>query len=121
MREVTSERGLRPREVYIARGDADLLVAVRPRGLVAIMAPEDPEFRWHPSVDRLMDSVLAHVKPAQIVGVLMTGMGNDGAAAMARLRASGGRTIAEAEIDGGCLGHAGRTGPRRRRGMDRTA
>jgi len=27
----------------------------------------------------------------------MTGMGNDGAAAMARLRAAGGRTIAEAE------------------------
>jgi two-component system, chemotaxis family, protein-glutamate methylesterase/glutaminase len=29
--------------------------------------------------------------------VLMTGMGNDGAAAMARLHAAGGRTIAEAE------------------------
>jgi two-component system chemotaxis response regulator CheB len=34
---------------------------------------------------------------AQIIGILMTGMGNDGAAAMARLHAEGGRTIAEAE------------------------
>ena len=34
---------------------------------------------------------------SQIVGILMTGMGNDGAAAMTRLRAEGGRTIAEAE------------------------
>jgi two-component system chemotaxis response regulator CheB len=41
--------------------------------------------------------VLAHVAASQIVGVLMTGMGNDGAGAMTRLRAAGGRTIAEAE------------------------
>jgi two-component system chemotaxis response regulator CheB len=34
---------------------------------------------------------------SQIVGVLMTGMGNDGAQAMTRLREQGGRTIAEAE------------------------
>ena len=35
--------------------------------------------------------------PGQLVGVLMTGMGNDGAKAMAQLHAGGGRTIAEAE------------------------
>ena len=38
-----------------------------------------------------------HVSPAQIVGVLMTGMGSDGAEAMTLLHARGGRTIAEAE------------------------
>jgi two-component system chemotaxis response regulator CheB len=38
-----------------------------------------------------------HVAPAQIIGVLMTGMGWDGAEAMALLQARGGRTIAEAE------------------------
>ena len=38
-----------------------------------------------------------HVSPGQIVGVLMTGMGSDGAEAMALLHAQGGRTIAEAE------------------------
>jgi len=32
-----------------------------------------------------------------LVGVLMTGMGNDGAEAMALLNAQGGRVIAEAE------------------------
>jgi two-component system chemotaxis response regulator CheB len=35
--------------------------------------------------------------PERLIGVLMTGMGNDGAAAMAALREAGGRTIAEAE------------------------
>jgi two-component system chemotaxis response regulator CheB len=95
--EVSRAAPLRPGGVYIGRGDADLLVSARAGGLVAVAAPENPEFRWHPSVDRLTDSVLAHVEPSRIVGVLMTGMGDDGAAAMTRVRAAGGRTIAEAE------------------------
>jgi two-component system chemotaxis response regulator CheB len=40
---------------------------------------------------------MEHLPASQLVGVLMTGMGNDGAGAMARLRELGGRTIAEAE------------------------
>ena len=35
--------------------------------------------------------------PGNLVGVMLTGMGDDGAEAMAALRAKGGRTIAEAE------------------------
>ena len=97
VQEVSRATPLRPGGVYIGRGDADLLVSARAGGLVAVAAPESPQFLWHPSVDRLTDSVLAHVAPAEIVGVLMTGMGYDGAAAMTRLRAAGGRTIAEAE------------------------
>ena len=46
---------------------------------------------------RVTDSALEHVEPRRLMGVLMTGMGNDGAAAMTRLRAAGGRTIAESE------------------------
>jgi two-component system chemotaxis response regulator CheB len=34
---------------------------------------------------------------SQIIGILMTGMGNDGAEAMTELRTRGGKTIAEAE------------------------
>jgi two-component system chemotaxis response regulator CheB len=56
-----------------------------------------PEYRWHPSVDRMVESAMQHFAPERLIGVLMTGMGNDGAQAMARLRARGGRTIAEAE------------------------
>ena len=38
-----------------------------------------------------------HMSPSQLVGVLMTGMGNDGADAMALMHAQGAKTIAEAE------------------------
>jgi two-component system chemotaxis response regulator CheB len=40
---------------------------------------------------------LEHLPPERLAGVLMTGMGDDGAEAMTRLRSSGGRTIAESE------------------------
>ncbi len=51
----------------------------------------------------------------RLVGVLMTGMGNDGARSMAALRAAGGRTIAESGRHRRRLGHAGRTGEGGRR------
>ena len=37
------------------------------------------------------------VEPDALIGVLLTGMGADGAEAMTRLHGAGGRTIAEAE------------------------
>lgn len=84
--------------VYVARGDADMIASVRRGQLVVLPAPSDPTHRWHPSVDRLVASVAAHFPPERLVGVLMTGMGNDGAKEMTALRKAGGRTIAESEV-----------------------
>jgi two-component system chemotaxis response regulator CheB len=60
-------------------------------------APALPELRWHPSVDRLAASALDHIEPSRLIGIVMTGMGNDGARMMGELHRKGGRTIAEAE------------------------
>jgi two-component system chemotaxis response regulator CheB len=60
-------------------------------------APSDPTYFWHPSVDRFVASALQHVAPESLIGVLMTGMGADGAKMMAELAKRGGHTIAEAE------------------------
>jgi two-component system chemotaxis response regulator CheB len=83
--------------VYISRGDADLIVSRRSKGIVAMLAPPRPDYPWHPSVDRLVRSAMDHLPASQLIGVLMTGMGNDGADAMTLLHERGGRTIAEAE------------------------
>ena len=83
--------------VYVARGDADMTISRRSAGPVALSTPSSSEHRWHPSVDRLVDSAAAAMPPERLVGVLMTGMGNDGTRSMAALRAAGGRTIAESE------------------------
>ncbi len=95
--EVTQPMALAPGRVFIGRGEADVILSRRASGLVVMPAPSAAEYRWHPSVDRLVASALRHLPAQQLVGVLMTGMGNDGAAEMARLRAEGGRTVAEAE------------------------
>jgi two-component system chemotaxis response regulator CheB len=95
--EVTRPTPLAPGCIYIARGDADMTVSLRATGPVALSTPSSPEHRWHPSVDRLVASVAACLPAERLIGVLMTGMGNDGARTMAALRAAGGRTIAESE------------------------
>jgi two-component system chemotaxis response regulator CheB len=97
VREVAEPTLLEPGFAYIARGDADMIVTRRAGALVALSAPADPAFRWHPSVDRLVDSALELLPPHQLLGVLMTGMGNDGARAMERIYRGGGRTLAESE------------------------
>jgi len=95
--EVKQQIKLEPGNVYIAKGDADIVISSRAGALVAMAAPSDPAYRWHPSVERMVRSAMKHVPAADLVGVLMTGMGSDGAAAMADLHASGGYTIAESE------------------------
>jgi two-component system chemotaxis response regulator CheB len=84
-------------KVYIGRGDADLVLSKRASGLVVMAMPPKPDYPWHPSTDRLVRSAMALLPASQLIGVLMTGMGNDGAVAMTELHAGGGTTIAEAE------------------------
>ncbi len=77
-------------------------------------APAERDYPWHPSTDRLVRSAMTHLPAEQLIGVLMTGMGNDGAAAMTTLRAQGGRTIAgiggKRPSSGGMPGELARAG-----------
>ena len=95
--EVREPTLLRPGCAYIGQGGHDIVVSRRAAGLVAMSVPALVEYLWHPSTDRLVRSAMDHLPPGQLIGVLMTGMGDDGAAAMALLSRKGGKTIAEAE------------------------
>jgi two-component system, chemotaxis family, protein-glutamate methylesterase/glutaminase len=95
--EVNRPMPLQAGVVYIGRGEADMIVTARSAGLMAMSVPAQRDYLWHPSVERMVTSALEHYDAAQLVGVLMTGMGRDGADAMTRLRTLGGRTVAEAE------------------------
>ena len=95
--EVAEATILAPGFVYIGRGNTDMIVASSRDGLVAMPVAPQPDYLWHPSADRLVRSALQVVAPERLIGILMTGMGTDGAVAMAALRKSGGKTIAESE------------------------
>ncbi|GIF05865.1 chemotaxis-specific protein-glutamate methyltransferase CheB [Actinoplanes siamensis] len=92
-RIMTMSRG----NIYVGRGGADVVVARRTDGLIVKPAPAAAEYRWHPSVDRMVASASRYVDPKRLVCVLLTGMGDDGATEMAMVHKGGGRTIAEAE------------------------
>lgn len=95
--EVGEPMPLEPGRIHIGRGGTDLVVVERLGRLVAQPRPESPAHPWHPSADVMVESAMRVLPASQLVGVLMTGMGFDGAQAMAELKARGGRTIAEAE------------------------
>lgn len=82
---------------YIGKGDADMIVEARAGKFVGKSVTAQAGYLWRPSVDRLVRSALDAAPAPQLVGVLMTGMGNDGASAMALMKERGGRTIAESE------------------------
>jgi len=95
--EVSRPMPLTAGAIYIARGDADVKVARRSGDLTAMPVPSQKDYPWHPSVERMVSSALEHFDAHCLVGVMLTGMGRDGADAMTLLRKKGGRTVAEAE------------------------
>jgi two-component system chemotaxis response regulator CheB len=79
--------------VYVAPGDYHMVVS--PDGIIRLnQAP--PVNYVRPSVDVTLLSLPA-VYSNQLVGVILTGMGKDGAAGMAKIKAGGGVTIVQDE------------------------
>ncbi|HHQ41378.1 MAG TPA: chemotaxis-specific protein-glutamate methyltransferase CheB [Chromatiales bacterium] len=97
VREVQRAMPLEPGQIAIAQGDADVLVQRRLGRTTAVTTDPDESLLWHPSVERMVRSALEACPPERLVGVQLTGMGYDGAEAMAELHRRGGRTIAESE------------------------
>jgi two-component system chemotaxis response regulator CheB len=81
-------------KVYIAPGGLQTEVRRVSEGLIARVFPSKLHDLYAPSVDRLFNSA-ADSCGDRLVAVIMTGMGDDGAEAIKRVRARGGRTIAE--------------------------
>jgi two-component system chemotaxis response regulator CheB len=81
---------------YVAPGGMHLCLHRKMTGDVVIRTPTTPETLFVPSVGVMMESVLK-VYGQDTIGVLMTGIGDDGADQMVAIRQAGGHTIAESE------------------------
>ena len=82
--------------VYIAPGTSTHLELTRSDKLRCRLRASDPISGHRPSVDALFNSVASTVG-GESVGVILTGMGSDGAAGLARMHSLGAPTLGQSE------------------------
>ena len=92
---VDGERAL-PGHAYVAPGDRHMRVVRAGSNYTIRLSDELPVNRHRPSVDVLFESA-AKAAGHNAIGAILTGMGSDGAAGLARMRSAGSFTIAQDE------------------------
>jgi two-component system chemotaxis response regulator CheB len=96
VKEVEEGDFLEKNNVYIAKGDFQFKLAQRGQ-LIRCLVTDDPDFnRFKPSVDYLFNSIPS-LKIDKLVGVILTGMGKDGAEGLLKLKNIGAKTIGQDE------------------------
>jgi two-component system chemotaxis response regulator CheB len=96
VKEAVDCDGIIPGRALIAPGNHHLLVHQKGSGYVVQVRDGPLVSRHRPSVDVLFRSVANSVGP-NAIGVIMTGMGNDGAQGLLEMRNCGGQTVAQDE------------------------
>jgi two-component system chemotaxis response regulator CheB len=87
---------LMPGTAYLAPGNAHLIVERKGISLYTKLLDTDPVNRHKPSVDVLFDSVAESIGQSAL-GVILTGMGKDGAKGLLNMKNKGSFTLAQDE------------------------
>lgn len=106
VKEASHGQKIKPGHVYIAPGDKHLEVVSKNGSLFTTLTDGDEVNRHKPSVDVLFDSLVELADNVQ--AVLLTGMGQDGAHSMLRLKEHGARTIIQDKFTSLIWGMPGR-------------
>jgi two-component system chemotaxis response regulator CheB len=96
VREAAGEERILPGHAYIAPGHSHLLLGRSGANYVTKVEQTDPVNRHRPSVDVLFRSA-AQFAGKNAVGVILTGMGKDGAAGMLEMKNAGSYNFAQDE------------------------
>jgi len=96
VREAVDGEPVRPGQVLIAPAGTHMKVAGRSHSAIVRLDDEPRQSLHRPSVDVLMGTV-AEVYAKGSVGVVLTGMGQDGTQGLREIRRVGGKTLAEHE------------------------
>jgi len=84
--------------IFLARGGIHMHFAKKVTGKVVIREERSKNHRFfQPSIDEMMESALKVFSGEQITAVLLTGIGDDGADGMVKIKKAGGFTIGESE------------------------
>jgi two-component system chemotaxis response regulator CheB len=96
VKEAEEGETIKPGIVYIAPGRGHMRLKRRGIETLVNISDDKEEFIYRPSVDALMLSV-ADCFPGRSLGVILTGMGNDGAKGCKKIKENGGRIFAQNE------------------------
>lgn len=94
--EATQDQLIEPGRILIAPGDRHLRIRRRAGRYYCDLGNDEPVNRHRPSVDVMFESV-ATVVGRNVCGVILTGMGADGAKGLLKLREAGACTIGQNE------------------------
>jgi two-component system, chemotaxis family, protein-glutamate methylesterase/glutaminase len=97
VREAKTGEELVPGLALLAPGGRHLLVRWNGSRYVALLNDGPAVHHQRPAVDVLFDSLVKAGGAEHSIGVIMTGMGKDGAAGLLNLRMNGAATIAQSE------------------------
>jgi two-component system chemotaxis response regulator CheB len=92
--ELTALDVLRSGTVYIAPGDHNLEITAAAQGAVVKAVRPSPKDKYVPSGNLLFQSA-AHTLREKVLGVVLTGMGDDGAAGALAVSGAGGEILVE--------------------------
>jgi two-component system chemotaxis response regulator CheB len=96
VKEAEGGERILPGHAYIAPGDKHLMLARSGANYVTQLSDEPPVNRHKPSVDVLFDSAAA-LAGKNAIGVILTGMGKDGAVGMLQMKNAGAYNFAQNE------------------------
>ncbi|WP_347246353.1 chemotaxis response regulator protein-glutamate methylesterase [Thermogutta sp.] len=96
VKEAESGEVVRPNHAYVAPGGSHMAVSGRPPVVRIRVFDGEPVSGHKPSVDVMMNSV-AEVYGKRVLGVIMTGMGRDGADGCRAIRRAGGYVLGQDE------------------------
>lgn len=94
--EPVNQQRIVPGSIYIAPADYHFLVKKENNDYIAVLDDSPPIKNHKPSINMLFRSA-AEAAGSSTVGILLTGMGNDGAEGMKAIHDAGGETIVQDE------------------------
>ncbi len=95
VQEAKSGDKLKPGNIYIAPGGMQMTLRSESDILITDNKPDDE--LYSPSINVMIDSIVKHYR-GRALGIIMTGMGHDGAKAMKKLHDTGGYILSQ-DID----------------------
>lgn len=96
--ETSQSMELLPGNIYIARGGVHMNFAKKTSGKIIVREDNNKGGNFfQPSVNEMMLSALNVFDASNLVGVLLTGIGDDGATGMVELKKAGAYTLGESE------------------------